>query len=231
MSYPSDDLTPLFSPSSAGSALPMTYRQGVVMDFNRITLENTIRVGGTDLTNLPLLGIAEATTLAVGDVVGIAQFGSSWAIMGRFVVPASTEAADAISVTSANTYSTTVATAESTTSTLFTDLTTAGPTLTGVLIGPSGRCLVHITAILTALSTGDGGAMGYQISGATSALPGDGARTLNFFGPPNGGIGATRVVLHEGLNPGLHTFTAKYYYGGGTGSARFSNRNLTVVAL
>lgn len=223
-----EDLVPLFTPPPGNG---VGFRQGVVVAFNKLTLANTIRVGGADLHDLPILGVGETTMLEPGDVVGILTNGPVMAILGQFVIPGTAAAGDAISLTSTNTYSESTSAAETTTSTSFTNLTTVGPVIPDVRIGPSGRCLVFMSAIITVLTAAEGGNMGFEISGATSVSPGDGSKTLGHYGSVNSQLAGTRLWLETGLNAGLHTFTAKYFYGGGAGSVRFSNRNLTVMAL
>lgn len=225
------DLTDLFTPPPPGPAQAVSYRQGTVIAFDKFTLANTIRVGGTDLTDLPILGVGETTMLGPGDVVGILVVGSTLAILGQLVIPNTTAAFDAISLPSSNTYTANVNTAQSTTSTTWTDLATVGPTISNVRIGPSGRCLVFISATMNILSAPEGGSMGYDITGATTLGPSDQGRDLAHYGSTGASLSATRLVLQEGLNTGLHTFTAKYFYGGGAGSISFSFRNLTVMAL
>ena len=228
-----DDLAALFLPPPAGAGTPMTYRQGVVVAWNPETAENTIRVGGTDLTDIPILGLGQGTTLRVGDVVGLMLVGSSWAIMGQLVIPGTTQAARAISVPSANTYSASTAAFETRDTSTWGDLATVGPIVDDVQIGPSGRCLVYITSTIVMLVTAGGGEMAYEISGATTVGTGDTPPALSYYGPAGSGPTSTRLVLQEGLTPGIHTFTAKYSapdFSAG-GSARFGGRNLTVVAL
>lgn len=228
-----DDVSTLFLPSPPGAAQQVMYRQGTVITFDPITLSNTIRVDGVDLVDLPLLGVTEAATLRAGDVIGLQLVGSTWAIAGQYVLPGSPQAARALSVTSANTYSKTVGDFETTDNSSWHDLTTTGPVVENVLIGPSGRCLVYITSTITILGTEGGGEMAYEISGATTVGTGDTPPALAYYGPVGSGPTATRLVLQEGLNPGLHEFVAQYSavdFGPG-GEARFGGRNLTVVAL
>lgn len=238
MSYASDDLTPLLAPPAGGARQAVGFRQGTVIAFDPITLANTVQVGGAEFTNLPLLGIAEAVTLTPGDVVGIMAVTSTggaatFAIMGQYVTPSSPEAAGAISVPSVNTYSASVATFETRGTATWGNLTTVGPVVADVRIGPSGRCLVYITSAIILLTTSGGGEMAYEISGATTVPTGDTPPALTYYGPVGSGPCSTRLVLQEGLNPGLHTFTAKYLAepDSAGGLARFGGRNLTVMAL
>lgn len=77
------DLTSLFAPP-AGSE---PFRQGEVLTFDEADGSNTVRVGGAVLTNLPLLNIGDTVNLAAGDAVVLLKYQSSWAILGRIMVP------------------------------------------------------------------------------------------------------------------------------------------------
>lgn len=77
----SDDLVPLFM----DPAPVQPWRQGVVVSFNQLTGANVIDVAGTLLADLPLLNMGDTINLAVGDVVVVAKFGTSWAVLGRVV--------------------------------------------------------------------------------------------------------------------------------------------------
>jgi hypothetical protein len=229
----STDVATLFGPAAAGPALPVTYRQGTIITFNKLTLENTVSVGGATLTNLPILGVGETTSLEAGDPVGILAMGNVMAILGQMVIPGTAAAGEAISLASANTYSVTTPAFETRSSSAWGNLATVGPVVEDVRIGPSGRCLVWITSTLILLGTSGGAEMSYEISGATTVPVSDTPPALAYYGPAGSGPTATRLVLQENLNPGLHTFTAKYSavdFGPG-GSARFGGRNLTVMAL
>lgn len=63
------------------------FRQGTVLAFDPTTGENTIGVAGGTLTDLPLLNIGDTVNLTVGDVVVLMRLKSSWAILGRLMVP------------------------------------------------------------------------------------------------------------------------------------------------
>lgn len=78
------DLTPLLAPAPAPT---VGLRQGTVLSYDPSDGSNTISVAGAVLTDLPLLNIGDTTNLAVGDVVVIVRYGSSWAILGRLIVP------------------------------------------------------------------------------------------------------------------------------------------------
>nr|WP_146218379.1 hypothetical protein [Micromonospora acroterricola] len=228
MSYASDDLAPILA---AQPAQGVGYRQGIVRAWNPVTAENTVEVAGALLDNVPVLNTNEALLLAPGDVVGILTSGPSWCILGRLTVPGTPGAATALNAI--RTKSVTVATYETRTSAVWGDLATVGPVVSDVVIGPSGRCLVFITSTVTLLTTSGGGEVAYAITGATTVPTGDTPPALAWYGPAGSGPTATRLVLQEGLNPGSHTFTAKYSAVdlGVGGSVRFGGRNLTVIPL
>jgi hypothetical protein len=111
---------------------------------------------------------------------------------------------------------------EMTESQTFTDLTTPGPALPDVPIGTAGRCLVVLSSLFQefAIDIVRGGHMSVEISGATDRAPS--SLTGLRIGHTNDGVVSgsassnnmlarmSAVDLVEGLNPGLHTFTAKY---------------------
>src|SRR5690349_6190412 len=99
----SEDLASLFDDPPAGPSQPMAYRQGIIQTFNQNTLENTVLVGDSILTNLPVLGVAEAASYVPNTVVGIHCVGSSWSIVGRFAIPNTADATNAISLLSNHT--------------------------------------------------------------------------------------------------------------------------------
>lgn len=236
-----DDLVPFLAPKPTSG---VGFRQGVIVTWDTNTAENTVLVGGQLMTNLPVLNTSEAAILAADDVVGILTFGNTWAIMGRFTIPGTPEAASSLS--SLRTQSQDVSASESTTSSTLTDLATYGPEVE-INVGPSGRVLVILSAIMTfevlrgsAINT-SGAYMAYAMSGANTASAVE-LRALygsiRYDSLQAGGFdtnveciqGVSRVMLREGLNPGLTTFTAKYRRDTG-GNVSFSNRNVTVMAI
>lgn len=223
-----DDLTDLFTAQPAQLAIPMRYRQGTIQSWDPITLHNTVKVGSTVLTNLPVLGVAEAASYHTGVVVGIAVVDSSWAIMGRFCIPATADAEDAITQIGQRAFTDTVLTAEDTNSATFVDLTTVGPQISNVLIPASGKVEVTISAqIDSATSDPPFGAVGVAVSGDTTIA----ANTHQSLLIGNAALNGTRNIQLEGLPAGGRcTFTLKYLAGGGI-TARFSDRDITVRAL
>ena len=111
-----------------------------------------------------------------------------------------------------------VQTLETTTSTTFTDLATAGPAVT---VTTDTTALVIVTCNISNTSAGALGFMSYAVSGATTvgaATP----RALAFLSnAASDQMSASWAHLKTGLTAGSNTFTAKYSVTAGTGSFRF----------
>jgi hypothetical protein len=227
----SDQLDPIFEPPPDGPALPVTYRQGTVVAWDPLTAENTIRVGGTELQNLPVLNTSEVVLLLPGDTVGLIGAGSSMAILGRLTIPGTDAAATALNALAARMAADAVAAGDSTTSTTYTDLAHVGPTCTDVLITKAGKALVIVGFTVSVVN--QYASMSFEVSGATAVPPDD----LRAFSLSTNTIDAdiislqsNAVVLLTDLNPGYHTFRAKYR----TTSVApflFFDRNLVVIPL
>lgn len=117
-----------------------------------------------------------------------------------------------------------VSTAETTTSTSFTDLTTAGPAVT---VTTGTAALVILSCNIQNDTAGGIAFMSYAVSGATTAA----ASTFISLGFESNAAGdqlyASWSHLKTGLIAGSNTFTAKYKVTGGTGS--FRHRFITVI--
>lgn len=234
-----EDLAPLIAPKGVARGSVVGFRQGVVESWNQTTGANTIRVGGTLFTDLPITASSlEIKLIEPGDVVGIDVVSGSSAfatmyVTGRITVPGTPEAVQAIrDAIASNSFSALVATQQ----TLvpgggWSNLATVGPTLSNITVGSSGKCLVTVSAFMS-----HGGAlltaayMGVEVSGATSIAPATGQALT--FGTANNGwtFGASRTFLLT-LNPGVHTFQAKYRNDSVSGNASFEQRTLEVVAF
>jgi hypothetical protein len=116
----------------------------------------------------------------------------------------------------------TVPTSQTTASTSYVDLATAGPAVT-VTTGP--RALIITGCELSNGTSGVSSYYGYAVSGATTVAATDttAMKATNASGYP---LAMSRALL-QGLTPGSNTFTAKYRVDGGTGS--WTNRTINVV--
>ena len=110
-----------------------------------------------------------------------------------------------------------VLTAESTTSTTFTDLATVGPTVT---VTTQTTAIVIVAAFIQ--PTGAFGAMSFAVSGASTI-----AASNNNALSVQTGIQTAYVAFLSGLTPGSNIFTAKYNQSGTTST--FSNRTIAVI--
>jgi hypothetical protein len=117
---------------------------------------------------------------------------------------------------------------ESTTSTVYTDLATVGPTVTAS-IGSSGKALVVVSA---RMRNDTAGALVYtdvKLAGANTRSASD--STALTYEASNAGdfIRASSTFLLTGLAAGSTDFTLQHRVGAGTGS--FAHRQLTVIPL
>jgi len=245
----SDDLVPLFGDPPEQPSQDVRFRQGVILAFNQVTLQNTVLVGGTPLSDLPLLGVGEATLLVPGAVVGLLLVGGpakTMFILGRAVNPNTADATSAVSLLNSQIFSDFILTGESTTSTTYTDLATVGPRVT-VPVGPSGRILVIASAQIQNFSfTGSaslfGGYYDLEFTGANTRSPvtvNDPLVGVKYFQLTTvgnntwfGRDSTTAQAIFSGLNAGTTTITMKYaMQPGASADADFHRRALTVIKL
>jgi hypothetical protein len=249
----SSDLVPAFDSNTDKG---LGFRQGVVIAWDPDTAENTVLVGGSLMTNLPILNTSEASILAAGDVVGVLTGGATWAIMGRYTVPGSPEA-----VTSIQAITNRIKAAEDISngtrnSTVYGDLTgtSVGPAVT-IRIGTSGRALVLWGAELGQIDTSSNFLqfeyritphVGIQVSGANTIAASDwNALNFNLEHPAPASTGAattqfwaqvSTMHLFTGLSPGITTFTMKYRHDNilptsNGARSNFQAREIAVFAL
>lgn len=233
--YSTDDLTPLIVPTDPGA---MRQSQGRILTWDPETFENTVDWRGITLTNVPVKSGVDALTYQPGDVVTLVGWApstggvGSWWIDGRLVIPGAGRGEQAIAWMTGSLaralagdllHSDLVETAQNRSSTSFGDLATVGPSVT---LEAEGRALVTVSARVQPNSN-NVAVMSFEVSGASSLAP----STLRAVG---GGavsdavdISASRTVLVENLNPGSHTFTAKYA-SINAANAFWSNRVITV---
>lgn len=113
-----------------------------------------------------------------------------------------------------------------------------GPSVTAEIT--SGSAIVMLSCRMDAHlgpGTSNTGFMSFEVSGATSIAAQDGGYELGLSGPDSAGVGvgpicASRVRAIGGLNPGVHTFTAKFRTGfDSTSAVTFSSLEIVVIAL
>lgn len=122
-----------------------------------------------------------------------------------------------------------VATLESTTSTIFTDLATVGPAVT-VDIGAAGRALVIVSTNSYGNTNGTTCSMAFAITGATTRAAAETEGALVNYSDTGGltQMQASAAYLVTGLTPGSTTFTAKY---ASNGTGNFRRRQIVVIPL
>ena len=122
--------------------------------------------------------------------------------------------------------STVVATAETTVSTSYAALATAGPAVT---VTTGARALVFLTALIANNSIGQKSYVGCAVSSATTIAAADtDAMEFQVYGS-NAEFRGTTAILYKTLTPGSNVFTMQYRTTAGT--ATYTNRVLTVIAL
>jgi hypothetical protein len=122
---------------------------------------------------------------------------------------------------------TTIATAETTASTTYANLTTVGPQV-GVTTGTKA---IAIWAVRMSNNTaGQNCFASVSLSGATPTIPGNDAYTVRFqaYGS-NATARASCMHMYTGLTAGVNNFTVVYRVDGGTGN--FADRELVVIPL
>jgi len=220
------------------------YHQGVVTEWNPVTGENKVDVNGTTMTNLAIAHAGEARVIQVGSVVGIRTYGASWYIEGVIVRPGTMEARTALSMLRSYSRVAGGIVSVGDTGNSWVAGSPAGPTVPDVTIGPSGLCLVTITAnIRVQVNRGSAGIRsayaraGVEVSGATTRQPTAGdALTASIWYDANATMPASLAMETNasmttliGLNPGLHSFAMRLQSWYAT--AEFSNRTLTIMPL
>lgn len=147
--------------------------------------------------------------------------GSSWVTIGPTTVPPdAVRAIDSAQIT----------TSQSTSSTGYTDLATVGPSVT--LTTSTSAIVMFGCRYNDDGNLGNDGFVSYAVSGATTISASDsyaGFGHQGFGGEQNVPLNYHHKVTT--LNAGSNTFTLKYRKSGGSSTAGFLYRYLTVVAL
>lgn len=258
MTYASDDLTPMLVPPAREHT---GYGQGILREWNPDTFENTVEYRGAELHDLSILDRVGAQTYQAGDPVLLMKWNAtgrglaSYWIAGSPLLPAEGAAEEAVSFLRGSLASAIAAEVfaqrvvqdvvpafEITDSTSFVDLATVGPSVQAT-VSATGVAIVMIGANVGAVKGSFVGApnqqyafMGCEISGATSVsasfteahATGAGSSSEDHIEVRNG---STKVLVYPDLNPGLHTFTAKYRAENTANDVQFGDRTLIVIAL
>lgn len=115
---------------------------------------------------------------------------------------------------------------DTTTSTSYVDLATAGPAQAATT---GGRAIVVVSALISNNTAGANSYMSWAVSGATTIGASDTWALQHRDSSTNGAMQASRFYLAEGLTPGVNTFTAKYKVSSGTGT--FVARQIVVMGF
>jgi len=119
-----------------------------------------------------------------------------------------------------------IATSQTTTSTSYTDLSTAGPAVT---LTTGTRAYVILTTYTFNNTANSTSSMGFAVSGATTIAAADTSSIL-FRGNIGGGQDIQVSAVYEvTLTAGSNVSTTKYKVSGNTGT--FANRGITVIAV
>lgn len=251
----SDDLGPLLVPPPFDRGL--RYGQGRLLTWNTDTFENQVEWLGVTLTNLPVITGVDALTFQPGDLVSLLGWApgggaGSWWILGKVIIPGTDAAEQAIAFLRSrvaaqiarNVIAETMHTAQvfgigERNSTSYGDLTfiDEGPIIADVQISEAGKAVVAVSCQMTAhISAGRQGFMSAEVTGATSLPPDDNrAFVVGVAGDPTLSVDptgqATEFAILEGLNPGPHTFQAKYRTITTDGPVQFTNPEMVVWAF
>lgn len=222
----SADLAPKLA---APQAEDIGIRQGILRAWNPSTGANTVEMGGTLLTDLPVQA-SGSLAMAVGDTVALLRYGNTFFIVG-VVRAAGTGAMSSRGdrVTFGGSGS------DAVTSTSFVSPATSGPIVTDVYIGKSRQCKVEISALMQVSDCT--GYVGFSVNGA-STINADDFRGAILSGANADiwlGTQATRTVLlnaSDGLNEGFNTFTTRVKrirFPGNAGFFNVADRDLIVT--
>lgn len=176
-----------------------------------------VNAGGT-LTAGKVIEGAGSTDVAVStltaSVVKMTSGAASAATAGTdYIVPTSLSAA-------------TVSSDETTASTAYADLATAGPSVTITTTGTTA--IVWLSALEYKTSVGNTAYLSVAVSGATTVAANDTNAVAGGSYLSTTYVPLSRVLILTGLTPGSNTFTLKYRVDGGT--FHYDKRSLAVFA-
>jgi len=153
---------------------------------------------------------------------------TSAATLKNYVLPNAGVTAAKIDFSTFGAQSSGVVTSQTTTSLIYTDLATVGPSVT-VTVGPSGVLLIGFVATAFQSAAGNFAYASIVMSGANTLAAGDfRLEGLHKYGSDSE-TDLTRTSLLTGLTPGSTTIKLQYRVNAGTGT--FNRRNLWVLPL
>ena len=117
-----------------------------------------------------------------------------------------------------------IGTSQSTTSTTFTDLATAGPAVT---LTTGTKAIALITARFTSPAAANA-RMGLTVSGSSTIAASDDKATSQTVSNDDRW---SLAIPYTTLTAGSNTFTCKYRTGGGSGTSTYEQREITVIDL
>lgn len=91
----SDDISGLFGSGAPGAAANSQIRQGTVLTFSIVDGSNTVRVGASTLTNVPMLLTGAEVNYLPGDPILLLVLGNTYMILGKVAMVGSTQFASA----------------------------------------------------------------------------------------------------------------------------------------
>jgi hypothetical protein len=197
---------------TAGTGISGGGTSGAVTITNSMATEITAKgdlIAGTGSATFDNLPVGTNGQTLVAD--STASTGLKWA------TPASSSAANGTAF---------VATNENTSSTSYTNLTTAGPATT---VTTGTKALVIISAEFQNGAAAIQSFMGVDISGATTLAASDAKAAKQQIGASNTQQTMTQAFIYTGLTAGSNVFTAKYKAGSGT--SYFQNRYISVIDM
>lgn len=124
--------------------------------------------------------------------------------------------------------SATVATNQVTNSTSYTDLSTAGPSVT---LTTGTKALVIVTSRISVSTSNNYGYHSYAVSGATTIAASDSVAVLSTYPDSNGDARQSSASRLTTLNAGSNTFTSKYRFTGSGSGSYFQAREIIVIDL
>jgi hypothetical protein len=219
--------------ADAGTAISMNSASATT-----ITVDTALFAAGdtVQITNLGA-GVCTITpgtaTVNTSASLALAQYESGTLDFTSTSAAIFIKGAGAAASSAAASASATVDTSETTSSTSFTDLTTAGPAVT-LTTGTKALVIIGSYQSVNNLRIAF---MGFAVSGATTLAA---SSTTSYFvenlaqyGSPNLQIMANRAIRVTGLTAGSNTFTAKYAVNTASGGTvgLYANRNIFVMDL